>query len=182
MADETETPGEVQKLPRRRAPRASSRTKADAVKAEPASAEAAPRRAPRKSTATADADAKPAAKPSPAKRAPAKPRAAKRQTPATKRRKSEATSAGKAIDKVGGKWSAAAIAGGVAAVGAAAAAALLTLRGSSRTKSAVPGSTDSTTPVPLKPAVASGAHTADGSDASKSFAAGIADENSIPDA
>lgn len=181
MADETETPSEVQKPPRRRAPRASSRTKADAVKPEPASAEAAPRRAARKSTATADADAKPAAKPAPAKRAPAKPRAAKRQTPATKRRKSDATTAEKAIDKVGGKWSAAAIAGGVAAVGAAAAA-LLTLRGSNRTKSAEPGSTGSTTPVPLKPAVPSGAHTADGSDAAKSFAPGSADENSIPDA
>ena len=61
---------------------------------------------------------------------------------------------------------AAAVAGGVAAIGAAATA-LLTLRGSAP-KDAVKG----------KPA--KGAHQTDGSDSSGSFKAGVADEGSVP--
>ena len=73
---------------------------------------------------------------------------------------------GKATDKVGGGWGVAAIAGGVAAAGAAAAA-LLTLRGSTpKGAPKQPGKT---------------AHQPDGTDSSKSFQAGIADENTVPD-
>ena len=62
---------------------------------------------------------------------------------------------------------AAAVAGGVAAIGAAATAALLTLRGSTPKDDA-------------KDAPAKGAHQTDGSDSSASFTAGVADEGSVP--
>ena len=126
------------------------------------------RHAPRK-TSTAKPAAK-AKKPvaSGAKRA-AKPRAA------TGRSESKPATTGKvaavkarvtkASEKVGGKWGSAAIAGGLAVVGAAATAALLSLRGST----------------PRKDEAEGGAHSPDGEDASASFRAGIADENSIPD-
>lgn len=113
--------------------------------------------------------AAPKAEPKKAK-SPPKPRAAKRSTPvASSRSPSKVASAGKkATDKIGGKWGAAAIAGGLAAAGAAAAA-LLTLRGST----SKPGD-------PAKPKDGK-AHQPDGTDSTASFDAKIADENTVPD-
>jgi nucleoside phosphorylase len=126
------------------------------------------RRAPAKSTPTpAKATPKPAAA-KPAAKAPPKPRSSKRT--ATARSKSTVakarTAASKATDKVGGKWGAAAIAGGV--VAAAGAAAAFLLRGSTPKDAANPKSDKAQQP--------------DGTDSSKSFAAGIADENTVPQA
>ena len=97
---------------------------------------------------------------------------AKRTT--TKARTATTRNARKAVKKVdkatapiGGKWNAAMIAGGVAAIGAAATAALLTLRGSTPRQPALPNFNG-------------GAHQPDGTDSSKSFEANIADENTIP--
>lgn len=156
MADETETPTEAQDKPaaRRRAPRKTAA-------ATPAST--------RKSRAKQDEAA-----PAPPKHAApkaAKPRAAKRPTPkpAAKpapRKDLEPSPVAKATEAVGGRWGAAAIAGGVAAVGAA--AALLTLRGSTPRKGKRPGAEGA-------------AHQPDGADASASFQAGIADEGTIPE-
>ncbi|QKS00915.1 hypothetical protein F9288_15740 [Sphingomonas sp. CL5.1] len=159
MADTPETP----KAPvpraatRRHAPRKTSAAK-PAAKAAP------------KAKRSAANGAKPAAKP----RASARPAKGEAKTATTgkvatgkvatvKARVTKA--AGKASEKVGGKWGSAAIAGGLAVVGAAATAALLSLRGST----------------PRKDEAEGGAHSPDGEDASASFRAGIADENSIPD-
>ncbi|MEG8039053.1 hypothetical protein QP166_06710 [Sphingomonas sp. LR60] len=158
MADDTsDTPTPAASkpaTPRRRAPR-----KAAAPKA------AAPRAAKTKATKS-DTSAAPAKKPATkrARATPAKPRA-------TTGRKSASRSES-AIDKVGGKWGAAAIAGGVAAIGAAATAALLTLRGSTPKSPQLPA------PDGAKKAKA---HQPDGKDSSKSFEAKIADENTIPE-
>lgn len=170
MADETDTPEtkpEAKPAPRRRAPR----------KEQPASAEAKkPARSRAKAAVSTDApkEAAPAPTPARAKRAaPAKPRASKRPTPAP-RRKASASPVEKATEKVGGKWGAAAVVGGLAAVGAAATAALLSLRGSTP-KASAPEQ-------PKLPGPGAGAHQPDGTDSSKSFEAGIADENTIPEA
>lgn len=159
MADDSETPtpppSAAKPTPRRRAPRKTSTTAASSTAKTPAKSR-------RTSSTTAEGSPSPApAKPKRA--APAKSRA----TPA-KRGKAASNSSKSGVDKVGGRWGAAAIAGGVAAVGAAATAALLSLRGSSaKGKEGTPALTD-------------GAHQPDGSDSSKSFEAGIADENTIP--
>lgn len=157
MADDSsETPAPAAatpSTPRRRAPR-----KAAAPKA------ASPR-ATKKASKPADAGAPPAKKPA-AKRT--------RTTPAKSRStaRKPASRGEAAIEKVGGKWGAAAIAGGVAAIGAAATAALLTLRGSTPKAPRLPAPEDK------KPAKA---HQPDGTDSSKSFEAGIADENTVPE-
>ena len=96
----------------------------------------------------------------------AKPRAGGRSKAATTTRKTPAKRASAKKGAKGGKWGVAAIAGGLAAAGAAAAA-LLSLKGST-----AKGDT------PTDPA--KGAHQPDGADSSKSFDAGIADENTVP--
>ena len=178
MADETddtpksETPAVT---PRRRAPRKTSTTRATATKAPakpraPRARPAEPSTIEKVETAVSDAAAKTTrrAKAAVTKAEGAvstaaksvKPRSTKRATPratsakkpGTKKRQSEGTN----------KWGIAALGAGVATVGAVAAAALLSLRGST-------------------PKDGKKAHAPDGTDASDSFEAGIADENTIPD-
>ena len=176
MADETDdkpksdTPAVT---PRRRAPRKTTTTRAAATKAPakprgPRAKPAEPSAVEKVETAVSDA-----AKTTRRARAAVtkaegavsaaaktvKPRSTKRATPraatkkpAAKKRDSDGTS----------KWGIAAIGAGVATVGAVAAAALLSLRGST-------------------PKDGKKAHGPTGEDASKSFEAGIADENTIPD-
>lgn len=181
MADDTddtpksETPAVT---PRRRAPRKTSTTRAGAAKAPakpraprtPRAKPAEPSTVEKVETAVTDAAAKTTrrAKAAVTKAESAvasaaksvKPRSTKRATPrssaakkpAGKKRQADSTN----------KWGIAALGAGVATVGAVAAAALLSLRGST-------------------PKDAKKAHAPDGSDASKSFEAGIADQNAIPD-
>ncbi|NTS64113.1 hypothetical protein HRV97_02925 [Sphingomonas sp. HHU CXW] len=117
----------------------------------------------------------------------AEERAAKITKTAARRTRASArkagTSAAETTEKVAGKWGAAKIAGGVAVLGAAATAALLSLRGSSRSgptykPALLPNAAKE--PQPATPTVT--AHQPDGTDSSKSFEAGSADENTIPDA
>lgn len=167
MADETENPeakAEAKPAPRRRAPRKEQPAPSEVKK--PSRSRAKPAEKTDKAEAAAAAPL-----PARAKRpAPAKPRASKRSSPSTKRTPPKSTIE-KATDKVGGRWGAAAVVGGIAAVGAA----LFSLRGSTPAKGNAPE-------LPEPTDAKASAHQPDGTDSSKSFEAGIADENTIPEA
>lgn len=168
MADDTsDTPAETSKpaTPRRRAARKPATTA----------------KAPAKRTAAASAT-KPRAKRAPAAQRTATDRTvraakdgvetakrttAKARTATTRTARKVVKKVDKAAAPIGGKWGAAMIAGGVAAIGAAATAAVLSLRGSTPRQPALPNFNG-------------GAHQPDGTDSSKSFEAKIADENTVP--
>lgn len=135
-------------------------------------------RSTKRAPARADAAKRNTGTTAPAKEPPAKRTAAKTGRGATK------STVARTTEAVGGRWATVAIAG-VAAAGATAAA-LLTLRGSS-------GRNLGTTKKPID-ITGSGdkgpghgvdvhgtAHHPDGTDSTKSFQAGIADENTVPD-
>lgn len=172
MADTEDTPPADTPKPRaRRAPRKTSPAKPAAASSAgtPTASAPKPRRKPAAvpSSDTASTTKKTAV-------APPKPRSSKRATPAPKR----PTRPKAAPEKSAGWKNKAAIAGGLAAVGAAATAALLSLRGSTPRSSAADKDAEKAKPVDN---TADHAHTPDGTDATKSFNAGIADENTIPE-
>ncbi len=171
MAD-TDPPETDSKKPvtRRRAPR-----KTSAPKSVAATSTAKPV-APSKPTPVKPAsEAKSSAESTPRKAVPKpvpKPRSTKRSTPrpASARPIVPLAPVVKPEQKARGKWGAAAIFSGVAVAGAAIGA-LLTLR----------GSTPKLPRLPKPDPAPEHAHQADGTDSSKSFAAGIADPGSVPE-
>jgi hypothetical protein len=183
MADNDDTPpAAAPKPPARRAPRKSAAAKS----ANTSSDKPATGKSPRKAAAADDAVASaPAKKPA----APPKPRSTKRATPAPKRPAKPKSAPAAAENTKTPVWkNKAAIAGGLAAVGAAATAALLSLRGSTPKKDVVKPGAKSAHATATKDEGAAEpvdteaqAHMPDGTDASKSFEAGIADENVIPE-
>ncbi|WP_085809570.1 hypothetical protein [Sphingomonas sp. TZW2008] len=174
MADTEDTPPADTPKPRaRRAPRKTSPAKPATASSAgtPTASAPKPRRKPAAAAAsdTASTTKKTAV-------APPKPRSSKRATPAPKRPTRPKAAA--TPEKSAGWKNKAAIAGGLAAVGAAATAALLSLRGSTPRSTAAGKDGGKAKPVDN---TADHAHTPDGTDATKSFNAGIADENTIPE-
>lgn len=182
--------------PRRRAPRKTSASAASkpATKRKSASEVPAPKR--RGSTKRADAaepstleqagEAVSAATKSVSRTAGAARKRATRaavdtRKSATRGARSAGKAASRATDKVGGKWGAAAIAGGVAAIGAAATAALLSLRSSTPKQASLPAPKADGAAGAKTGAKRGGAHQPDGTDSTKSFEANIADENTVPE-
>ncbi len=169
MADEPDTPSmDTKPAPRRRAPRKTEGT--HAAPKPPARRKPGPKSMLEQvEDAAGDIVGAPvAAVTSTARKATeaVKPRSTNRATPRTPAKKDQTMSKQSPAttpDKVGRGWGAAAVAGGL---GAAATIALLTLRGSSRRAKPI--------------AVPQSAHQPDGTDSSASFAAGIADENTVP--
>lgn len=177
MADNDETPpAAAPKPPARRAPRKSPPAKSASDK---------PTSKPRRKPAAAASESAAQTASTVKTPTPPKPRSTKRATPPTKRAAKPIPAAAKDEAEKQPVWkSKAALAGGLAAVGAAATAALLSLRGSTAKKDqAAKTDPDQTGKDMTPPATAgtAGAHMPDGQDASKSFEAGIADENVIPE-